>query len=150
MLVSRIINGILTVLRIIAGVLIANVFSNGAMPYIRGLVKINVVLPVVLMMIYVGIVALVYFVRTANIRSTLRVPGITVLFASMGTLVTSIMALANNIVPATPGMTLLVGIGGFFFSLMILSFIFFIIRVVDRIVRSLRPIETPTPAETEV
>lgn len=148
MLVSRIINGILAVLSIIAGVLIANVFSNGAMPYIRGLVKINVVLPVVLLLIYVGILALVYFVRTRTIRSTLRVPGITVLFSSMGTLVTSMMALANNIVPATPGMTLLVGIGGFFFSLMILSFLFFIIRVVDRIVRTLILLEAPS--ETEV
>lgn len=147
MLISRIVVGILTVLSIIAGVLIAIAFSNGAMPYIRGIVKINVVLPVVLLLIYVGILALVYFVRTRTIRFTLRVPGITVLISSMGTLVTSIMALANNIVPATPGMRLLVGIGGFFFSLMIFSFIYFIIRIVNRIVMNLMLLEAPKEAE---
>lgn len=144
MLVSRIISGILTILSIVAGVFISIAFSNGAMPYIRGIVKINVVLPVVLLLIYVGILALVYFVRTRTIRFSLRVPGITVLLTSIGTLVTSIMLLANNIVPATPGMTLLVGIGGFFFSLMILSFIYFIIRIVNRIIVMLSAVANET------
>lgn len=134
MLVSRIISGILTIISIVAGILISNAFSLGALPYIRSIVKINVVLPVVILLIFVGILALVYYVRTCTIRFSLKVPGITVMLSSIGTLVTSMMLLANSIVPTTPGMRLLVGIGGFFYSLMILSFIYFIIRIVNRVV----------------
>lgn len=130
---SRVITAILIILSIILGILIAVAFSYGAMPYIRGLVKINVVLPVVLILIYVGIIALTIYMKYPHVNCAIIVPGITLLISSVGTLVTSIAALANNIVPATPGMRLLIGIDGAFFSLMILTFIYFVIRLAKKV-----------------
>lgn len=149
MLVSRITNVILAILSIIFGIIIGVLFTNGSMPYIRGLVKINVVLPVVLLLIYIGILALAYFLRSRKLRSPLAVPGLTVLISSAGTLVTAISLLAGNIVPASVAMRIMVGIGGTFFSLMILSFVYFIIRIVRRIMGLLSSSETTTETPTE-
>lgn len=126
----RIINGILIVLSIILGFFIAVAFAAGAMPYIRSVIKIDLILSTLFLLIYVGVLASSYFMNNPKIKSCLIVPGLTLLVASLGSIVSIMILLTFDISSVAFVSIMMVRICGIFFCLMLLTFIFFIFRVV--------------------
>lgn len=125
-------NIIITIISIILGVVIAVLFSNGVIPYIRSIVKAVLILAVLLLASHVVSSILSYFMDHARIKACLASSGIPLLVSSIGTIVVGIIALGIILNIASIPVAILIGFGGFFFSLMILSFIFFIICLVRR------------------
>lgn len=132
MLGSRIINCILLCISIGLGILIACVFKDGSIPNIRSVVKILLILASFIIGIYVCILTLSYFTKNPKIKLCLKSPGILTMIAGMGSLVTSTMAMGTDILPASTSIVVLVGFGGFFFSLMMLTFTYLIICIAKR------------------
>lgn len=120
-------NIIITIVSIIIGIIIGVVFANGAIPFLRGIVKAVLILATVLLSGYVATVVLSYFMERERIKACLVGPGITFLISDIGTLVTGIILLGVVLNPASTAVAILVGLGGFFFSMMILSTIFLVI-----------------------
>ncbi|MDF2588401.1 MAG: hypothetical protein K0S41_2242 [Anaerocolumna sp.] len=125
-------NIIITIISIILGVVIAVLFSNGVIPYIRSIVKAVLILAVLLLASHVVSSILSYFMDHVRIKACLASAGIPLLVSSIGTIVVGIIALGIILNIASIPVAILIGFGGFFFSLMILSFIFFIICLVRR------------------
>jgi hypothetical protein len=133
MTVNTIIRSIvITIISIILGVLIGLAFSNGAIPFLRGIVKAVLILATVLLSGYVATTVLTYFMSQERIKICLVGPGITFLIADIGTLVTGILALGVVLNAASTPIVILIGFGGFFFSLMMLATLLLVICLVSR------------------
>lgn len=120
-------NIILIVISILLGILIAFVFSTGAVPFMRGIVKAVLIFSTIILMEYTAAIILSYFMKNSKIKLCFTGQGIWLLIASMGTIVTGIMSLGVILNPSSLPIVILTGFSGFFFSWMILANIFFII-----------------------
>lgn len=129
---SRIINLILFVISVVAAIFIANIFSCGYIPFIRSVIKILLILASLIIAAYVGTLTLSYFTKNPKIKMCLKSPGILTLVASMGSIVTSTMVMGTAISPTSTPIVILIGFGGFFATLMVLTFTYLIICIAKR------------------
>lgn len=131
MLLSPVLNLLRNILfvtiSIIVGVLIAIAFANGTLPYLRASIKAILILAAMMLTALVGAGVLSYFMENPKIKYCLLGPGIPLLISSIGTIVVGIISLSLVLDFTLLSTQILVGFGGFFASLMILSFLAFIL-----------------------
>lgn len=123
-------NVLFVIISIIVGVLIAITFANGTLPYIRVSIKAMLILASLMLAALVGTGILSYFMENPKIKSCLTGPGIPLLISSIGSIMVGLIALSLVLNYTLLSTQILIGFGGFFASLMVLSFIAFIICLI--------------------
>lgn len=131
-MINRIVSGIFVIVSIVMGIISTTFFSNGAMPYIRNITKVNLILGSAFIAVLTMSTIASYFMKNLRLKATLIAPGILLLLSSIGAIITSSMGLSTNIIPTTTPVIVLVGFIIFFATLMALTFVQFIMSLIYR------------------
>lgn len=113
------------------------IMAGNDMPNIRLVFKINLILSSLLLIIFISVLIVAYIINNEILKSSLVDPGLLFIVGNIGTIITSTIVLAIDLsMPQNPS-GIFIGVGEFFYALMLLSFVYLIYHIVhnERLLR---------------
>ncbi len=106
------------------------IMAGNDMPNIRLVFKINLIFSSLLLIIFISVLIVAYIINNEILKLNLVDPGLLFITGNIGTIITSTIVLAIDLTMRQNPSGIFIGVGEFFYALMLLSFIYFIYHIV--------------------
>lgn len=126
-MLSRLINLIIIVLSIIAGITIGTLYFWGLLPIIVFGIVGALAITVISLILVIILISIIYKYCSESVHDCLNSYGLLLLIGILGTIITTLILLSIIITPLNFIVSTLVGFATFFFVLQILSLVFTLI-----------------------